>query len=148
MSSSSLLRDTEEFLHAQIPLSQAMGVQVESYDDDQLILTAPLAANHNHLGTAFGGSLSALATLSGYSLLWLELEDRKAHIVVHSSAIRYHHPVTGNLRALCQRPDKSVLTDFKTRFAKTGKARITLQVSIEQDGLACVDFEGVYVALR
>lgn len=148
MSSSSLLRDTEEFLHAQIPLSLAMGVQLVSYDGGRLMLTAPLAANHNHLGTAFGGSLSALATLAGYSLLWLELGDRKAHIVVHSSTIRYHRPVPGNMRACCQLPDEAALAAFKTRFAKTGKARITLRVSIEHDGLACVDFEGVYVALR
>ena len=148
MSAASLLHDTERFLHEKIPLSLAMGVQVESRDKHGLILTAPLAANHNHLGTAFGGSLSALATLAGYALLWLELGDREAHIVIHSSSIRYRHPVTGNMRALCLCPNASELSAFKTRFAKNGKARITLQVSIEQDGRACVDFEGVYVALR
>ncbi|CAN5883063.1 thioesterase domain-containing protein [soil metagenome] len=148
MIDSSLLRDTERFLHEKIPLSLAMGVQVESHAKDGLILTAPLAANHNHLGTAFGGSLSALATLAGYALLWLELGDREAHIVIHSSTIRYRRPVTGNIRAIGQRPDASTLAAFKTQFAKTGKARITLKVSIEQDGFACVDFEGVYVALR
>ena len=30
-----------------------------------VVLTAPLEINHNHLGTAFGGSLAALATLAG-----------------------------------------------------------------------------------
>lgn len=148
MSASSLLRDTERFLHQQIPLSLAMGVQVESYDKDRLVLTAPLEANHNHLGTAFGGSLSAIATLAGYSLLWLELGDREAHIVIHSSTIRYRHPVTGNMRAICQRPDEAELSLFKTQFAKAGKARITLQVTIEHGDLVCVEFEGVYVAIR
>lgn len=148
MSSSSLLSDTERFLHEKIPLSLAMGVQVESHSKQGLVLTAPLNANHNHLGTAFGGSLSALATLAGYALLWLELGDREAHIVVHSSTIRYRRPVTGNLHATCRRPDEAELTAFKTRFAQTGKARLTLQVGIEHEGLACVDFEGVFVALR
>lgn len=148
MIDSSLLRDTERFLHEKIPPALAMGVEVGSLDKDGLVLTAPLALNHNHLGTAFGGSLSALATLAGYALLWLELGDREAHIVIHSSTIRYRRPVTATIRALCRRPDEATLSDFKSRFAKNGKARITLQVSIEQDGHLCVDFEGVYVALR
>ena len=71
-----LLRDTERFLHEQIPLTQAMGVQIESYDEAQLVVTAPLEPNHNHLGTAFGGSLSALTTLTGYAMLWLQLGDQ------------------------------------------------------------------------
>ncbi|MEY4484915.1 MAG: hypothetical protein RL693_2367 [Verrucomicrobiota bacterium] len=148
MSSASLLRDTERFLHQQIPLSLAMGVAIESCDHHQLIVTAPLDANHNHLGTAFGGSLSAIATLAGCSLLWLELGDREAHIVVHSSTIRYRRPVTGNIRAICRQPGEAALSLFKTQFAKTGKARITLQVTIEHGDLVCVEFEGVYVAIR
>lgn len=125
-----------------------MGVHVESYNKEQLVLTAPLEANHNHLGTAFGGSLSAIATLAGYGLLWLELGDRQCHIVVHSSTIHYRRPVRENIHAICRRPDEVALAAFKTKFASIGKARITLHVTIEHDGLMCVDFEGVYVAIR
>ena len=59
----SILHDTERFLHEQIPLTKAMEVTLESYDGSQLVVTAPLEPNYNHLGTAFGGSLSALTTL-------------------------------------------------------------------------------------
>jgi len=76
--SDSVLQETERFLHEQIPLTRAMGVRVRSWDGEKLWLSAPLEPNHNHLGTAFGGSLSALATLAGYSLLWLLLGDREA----------------------------------------------------------------------
>ena len=79
--------EIEQFLHAKIPLTAAMGVRVESYDAQQLILTAPLDANHNHLGTAFGGSLAALLILSGYGLLWLELGDAESHIVVRKTSL-------------------------------------------------------------
>ena len=74
-----------------------MGVHVERFDESALILTAPLAPNHNHLGTAFGGSLATLATLAGYTLLWLELGDRESHIVIQESQIRYLAPVRGEL---------------------------------------------------
>ena len=143
-----LLRDTERFLHEQIPLTQAMGVALESYDGTQLVVTAPLAPNHNHLGTAFGGSLSALATLTGYAMLWLQLGDRNAHIVIRESTIRYKRPVRGMLRAFCQRPDEASLAGFRATFAATGKAHIKLQVCIEHAGRACVEFEGDFVALR
>jgi len=52
-----------------------MGVTVEDYNGERLVLHDPLEANVNHLGTAFSGSLNALALLSGYGLLWLELQD-------------------------------------------------------------------------
>ncbi len=145
---SDLLRDTERFLHEQIPLTRAMGVTLESYDGERLVVTAPLEPNHNHLGTAFGGSLSALTTLTGYAMLWLQLGDRGAHIVIRESTIRYRRPVQGMLRAICERPDEHVLTKFRATFAATGKAHISLQVRIEHAEQICVVFEGDFVALR
>jgi thioesterase domain-containing protein len=143
-----LLNETETFLHDQIPLTRAMGVQVRSWDGQELCLAAPLEPNHNHLGTAFGGSLSALVTLAGYSLLWLLLGDREAHIVIRDSSIRYRHPVRGELRALCRHPGDEAWREFQSHFAANGKARLTLQVVIVEDERVCVEFEGVFVALR
>jgi thioesterase domain-containing protein len=141
------LREIEWFFHGKIPLTAAMGVRVESYDGQQLVLTAPLEANHNHLGTAFGGSLAALLILSGYVLLWLELGDADSHIVVRTTSLDYRHPVRDPLRAICTRPAAENLADFKATFARRGKARIELQASAEQDGEIAVEFRGVFVAL-
>ncbi len=143
-----LLSDTERFLHEQIPLTHAMGVKLESYDGAQLVVTAPLEPNHNHLGTAFGGSLSALTTLTGYAMLWLQLGDRQAHIVIRESSIRYKRPVRGMLRAVCVRPDDASLAIFKRTFQSTGKAHLKLQVQVIHADQVCVLFEGDFVALR
>lgn len=143
-----LLLEMERFLHEQIPLTAAMGVRLEQLDGGQLLVTAPLEPNHNHLGTAFGGSLSALATLAGYVMLWLELGDRDAHIVVRGSTIRYLRPVKGQLRAFCERPDAAGMEAFRATFHTTGKARITLRVRVEHADRVCVEFEGDFVALR
>ena len=148
MTDANLLHDTEQFLHEQIPLTRAMGVQVEAYDEEQLIVTAPLAPNHNHLGTAFGGSLSAVATLTGYCMLWLLLGDRESHIVIRNSSINYRRPVRQGIRATCRRPDEPALSTFKARFEQTGKAQMVLQVAIVEDDVVCVEFEGVFVAIR
>jgi thioesterase domain-containing protein len=125
-----------------------MQVSVESFDDRQLILTAPLAANHNHLGTAFGGSLAALVMLAGYSLLWLELGDREAHVVIRESTLKFRRPVRGMIRAVCARPEVDALTAFKAAFVARGKARMNLRVVVPDESEVAVDFEGIYVARR
>lgn len=143
-----LLRDTERYLHQHIPLTRAMGLAVESFAGGTLVLAAPLEPNHNHLGTAFGGSLVTLATLAGYALLWLLLDDRTCHIVVKESRTRYLHPVTGALRAVCRAPAAADLESFQAALARGGKARLTLHATVEEGGRACVAFEGEFVALR
>ena len=142
------LSEIENFLHEQIPLTRAMGVRVAEWDGARLVVTAPLEPNHNHLGTAFGGSLAAVATLAGYALLWLALEDRTAHIVIRSSTMNYQRPVRRGIRAVCVKPDDAVMAEFREKFHRAGKARITLRVVIEEDDVPCVEFEGVFVALR
>ncbi|GAA5116152.1 thioesterase domain-containing protein [Luteolibacter yonseiensis] len=148
MSNETLRRETEAFFHAQIPITRAMGVAVERFDAEALILTAPLAVNHNHLGTAFGGSLSSIATLAGYGVLWMLLDDRNCHIVVKSSSVEYLCPVHGDIRAIARCPDETTFAAFKNRFGKKGKARIRLHVTIEEGGETCVGFEGIFVALK
>ncbi|MEK7949801.1 YiiD C-terminal domain-containing protein [Luteolibacter soli] len=140
--------EIEAFLHEKIPLAQAMGVRVESSEGEAFILTAPLEPNHNHLGTAFGGSLAALATLTGYACLWHALDDRDAHVVIRRSELDYRYPVRSTLRAICKRPVEAKLSAFRSTFSKAGKARITLEVTIEQEGQVCLGFRGVFVAIR
>ncbi len=148
MSPDDRLRETETFFHEQIPLTRALGVRVESCDADGFVLCAPLAPNQNHLGTAFGGSLAAIALLAGYGLLWLELDDRAAHLVVSESRMKFRRPVRDQIRARCRPPEASALAKFKKDFAADGKARIRLDAVIEEDDEIAVLCEGTYVARR
>ena len=141
-------RQVEELFYSKIPITRALGVRVEEYDGQRLLLTAPLRENVNHLGTAFGGSLNALAVLSGYGLLWLELRDTECHIVIRESSIHYDRPVRGDIRAVCVRPDEEMLEAFKRQFRQKGKARITLEATVEDEGVTAVRFRGTFVAMR
>jgi thioesterase domain-containing protein len=138
----------QELFYRVMPITRAMGVVVESYDGARLVLTAPLDRNVNHLGTAFGGSINTLAVLGGYGLLWIELQDAECHLVIRESAISYERPVRGELRAICVRPGADALTAFRKRFDDRGKARIALDVTIEDDGAVAARFRGTFVALR
>jgi len=140
--------ELESFIHEKIPVSRLMGVRVESSGSGHLVLTAPLDVNHNHLGTAFGGSLATVATLAGYAALWMALEDREAHIVIRRSSLEYKLPVRGEIRALCEIPNGKPAGTFRKTFERHEKARMNLTVAIVEDGRECVTFSGDFVALR
>jgi thioesterase domain-containing protein len=138
----------EQFFHEKIPLTKAMGVRVMAHDELGLRLRAPLDLNHNHLGTAFGGSLHALATLCGYGMLWLELAESDAHVVIAECTMSFRRPVSGDLLAFCPRPAGEDLARFKEKFERSGKGRIRLRVVIGDADPPPAEFEGVFVAMR
>ena len=148
MKSPDRLREAEEFFHAKIPLTRAMGVRVASDDAGAFVVTAPVALNYNHLHTAFGGSINAVATLAGYGLLWMQLRDEAAHVVIAESSIRFLQPVRHTIRAICAEPDTQKLEAFCSTLRTKGKAKIALQVRVEEDGELAAEFQATFAALR
>jgi thioesterase domain-containing protein len=123
-----------------------MGMRVTYYDGTSLKLDAPLAPNTNHKSTAFGGSLYSIAVLCGWGLLHLKLADVRMHkyIVIQESTIRYLHPVMHDLHAECRLDDAAFKHFFQT-LNKRGRARLSLDVVITDDGRTAVEFCGRYV---
>ena len=140
------LRAAEQFFHEQIPLTRAMGVRVVSDASAGFAVEAPVALNYNHLHTAFGGSINAIATLAGYGLLWLELRGEAAHLVIAASSIRFLGPVRETIRATCARPTTGEFDDFRVKLREKGKARVTLHVRVEENGAVAAEFEATFVA--
>jgi len=141
------LREAEQFFHSRIPLTHTMGLRVVGSDDDSFIVEAPVALNSNHLETAFGGSINAVATLAGYGLLWLELREAAASIVIRESSIRFLHPIRQTIRAICERPTPEELGAFRRALQTRGKARIVLHVRCEENSRVAADFKGTFVAI-
>ena len=146
MSEDAALRRAEEFFHQQIPITRAMGLRVVRNDETGFTVEAPVALNSNHLRTAFGGSINAVATLAAYGFVWLELNEAAAHVVVAESSIRFRRPVRETIRATCARPDTESLAEFRRRFSEKQKAAITLHVSVTEAGEIAAEFEGRFVA--
>ena len=139
----------ERYMHGAIPQVVQMQVKVAAFDAASLTLTAPLAPNINHEQTAFGGSIASLATLACWGYLWLLLEDEPhMHMVVNEAHIRYLKPVTATLTARCTAPAAEILQKFQDTLARRGKARIELKAVIDQDGAACAEYTGSFVAYR
>src|SRR5690606_859163 len=125
-----------------------MQERVEEMREDALVLHAPLAPNRNHIGTVFGGSLNALATLSCWSLVWLALHGRGAQIVIHEGHRKFNRQATGDVSAVCALPDADLLQQFVARFDARGRARIALHARIVCEGRDVAEFEGGFAALR
>ena len=138
--------DAEEYFHQQIPITRAMGARVVTHDENEFVVEAPVALNSNHLSTAFGGSINAIATLAAYGFVWLGLRDQAVHVVVAESSIRFLRPVRETIHAICPRPESSAWATFQTQFAAKGKARITLRVKVVEAGQTAAEFEGIFVA--
>lgn len=138
----------QEYLDHAIPLVPHMQVHVAELSDTTLRLEAPLAPNRNHIGTVFGGSLNALATLSCWGLVWLALHDRNAQIVIHEGSMKFMKPANGDFAAVCKLPPEQELRKFIEQFEHQGRARITLTAEIHCNDKIAARFEGGFAAMR
>lgn len=138
-------------LFPQIPLVTAMQVHALDYDQERLRLGAPLDANVNDKGSAFGGSLAAVMTLSGWGLVTLQLQAHglEADVFVADSQIRYLSPLYTDLVAEATLAPGQDWAPFLATFRQRGRARaqVTARVALP-DGRAAVEMSGRYVAKR
>lgn len=121
----------QEILHAEIPISAAMGLMVVP-DGDGFVLDAPLEPNRNLQNTFFGGSLNALGLLAGWSWLRLALREEQLEpdIVVQRSATDFISPVPGLARARPHAPDEETWERFLRTVRKRGRGRIAIEILI------------------
>jgi thioesterase domain, putative len=143
------VRDLESYLHTHIPLSAAMQVAVVAASTDAVMLSAPLVPNINHRSTAFGGSLSAVAILSAWSLVDLRLkaEGLHARLVIQSNRMDYDQPVTSSFTATASLADEARWPVFCRMLQRRGRARIVARSVIACDDVVAGHFEGEFVAL-
>lgn len=130
-------------------LAKHIGVAVESADDACVVLRAPLAANANYKGTAFGGSLYSVAVLAGWAWVTRYLETRSlaADVVIQESSTRFLAPVEGELRARAAAPADAQIAKFCKMLQRAGRGRIRLRVEINYGGTLAALFEGVFAAV-
>ncbi len=143
----------ESVLHHDIPLTREMGLTVRDWQHGRLELQLPLQANINHKSTMFGGSLYCGAVLAGWGWLHLQLRAQgieDGHIVIQEGQISYPLPVTRDATVVCQAPEEKVWKRFVATYKRYGRARLTLQTWILNEGSEekAVAFTGQYVLHR
>jgi thioesterase domain-containing protein len=140
--------ELETYLHVHIPLSRAMAVWVISIADDKVILGAPLAPNINHRDTVFGGSASALAILSAWSLLHLRLiaAGQPSRVVIQRNSMDYLAPIAGDFTATATIGAETNWDGFLRMLSRKGIARVTVGAELEYEGAVAGRLTGEFVA--
>jgi thioesterase domain-containing protein len=136
---------------AGMPPVAALNPAIDGWGDGHLRLSAPLAANINDKGCAFGGSLVSLMTIAAWGLVFLELAQAgiEADIYVADSRVRYLKPVFEDLAVdagFDHAGERAALVDT---LRKQGRASIRLKSeALLADGGVAASFVGRYVAIR
>ncbi len=133
-----------------MPPVAAMQPAIDQWQDGHLRLLAPLAANVNDKGCAFGGSLSSLMTLASWGLVYLELAQQgiDADIFVADSRVRYLKPVFEDLKVEAGFDDAGERVALLDALRRQGRASIRLQArTLLADGGVAATFVGRYVAI-
>jgi thioesterase domain-containing protein len=121
---------------AGMPPLAALRFEVAGYDGRALELRAPLAANVNDKGNAFGGSLVSLMTVAGWGLVVLQLRLRglDAEVYVADSQVRYRAPLYGDLRADAWPGEGEAWDGFFATLAARGRARVRAEARVPLAG--------------
>lgn len=130
--------------HNEIPISKAMGIRIFQYTGRKIELRAPLARNINVHHTMFAGSIYTLATLAGWGMIHLHMQELNLSgaIVLAKATIDYKLPIAEQARAVSNLVD--VEGDFEN--LKEGKnARLTLSVALYDGEDFAAMFTGHYV---
>jgi len=149
---SNKLRDLQQLITSKMPITRYLEFSFDHYDENGLVLSAPLKPNINHRGTAFGGSIGMLAILAGYGMTFLLLEDfiTPYHIVIQNEKVTFLNPIKNNFKVFCARPKPSDSKKLKSMFLKKGKGRIYQHCSIleNESSIEAAKFEGSFVVIK
>lgn len=142
--------EAQDYIHTRIPITKAMGFEVERLTTDEVSMTAPIAANVNHLKSAFGGSVDSLFLTVGWTYIRLLIDhiEPTPVIIGNKGATTFQRPITDDFRARIEIPSSRTIKDFLKVFDREGKARISLNAIIEDQGKTYATFEGNYVVVK
>ncbi|MDX9900161.1 MAG: YiiD C-terminal domain-containing protein [Aliarcobacter sp.] len=143
-----MIKELQNKLYNDIPLTKIMEIKIQNYTNQELITTASLGININDKGTAFGGSLSTITIISGWSLSWLiskELGFDSNNIVIIKNETSFRRPVTKDIVCHTKKPSLEEIQILKEKLLTKKSASLKIKSKIIEDGETCVDFVGFYV---
>ncbi len=151
MSQILVIQEINDYLNRYVPLFTAMQARLARCDETGLGIVAPLEPNINDKGIAFGGSMAALAALTGWAMTRTTLtqHSESAEIVITDSRPQFLRPVRGDIVTECPRPDAETVERFIQTYRQHGKARWTVEVLIRtENGEPAMSFTGQYGIFR
>ncbi len=128
-----LYDELESFVTQYLPALKSLEIQVEKADADSVILSAPLSANYNDKGTAFGGSQYVLALSSAWALTYLNMVNnnhKETQFVIAHANIDYLAPTTSErFFAMAKTPQEHMIK-FVDRANSRDKGKVEVCAEI------------------
>lgn len=142
--------EVQDYLHDNIPMTRNMGIEVQSLSTNEVKLRAPISLNVNHMRSAFGGSVDSLFLTAGWTYIRLLTDHfEPLPLIVGSKAqTTYQRPITRDFSARIVIPSKKEVKKFLKEYEKNGRANISLDAVIEDNGKTYAVFTGDYVLVK
>lgn len=144
--------DIQSIIEKEIPITRNMGVKFKEFTPNSSLVTVPLAPNHNHKGTVFGGSLYSVCAAACYGLIYsLQIKENlhEFDLVIGEGTIRYIKPVKEDfqVRAKVQLEDWEIL---KAKLEKNGFGKIpmTAKIFIVDEKASLCEFSATFVLME
>ncbi len=143
------LQEILDYIHEHIPITVQLGASISAYEGNSLTIAAPLAENLNHRQSAFGGSLSAIAILSGWALLFIKLKELgiSSRLVIQKTEFDFKAPVIDDFQSVSELPSAAKYDRFLTILNRKGKARLVVESQVTCNGQLCGTHTGTFVAV-
>ena len=115
--------ELKAYIRNNIPLTDFMDFDIDELSNHYIKVSAPIKANGNHYGTAFGGSIATLGILSGWALLQSKMNKERVNavIVIKQSTTKYIAPGLTDFEAECADLTEGNGKNLRTRFLGTVK---------------------------
>lgn len=133
-----------------MPPAAALQLRIGGFDGEVLRLHAPLAANVNDKGCAFGGSLVSLMTLAGWGLTALRLRAAglAADVFVADTQVRYRAPLYADLDASAQLAPGQAWARIEAELRARGRASLDIVAHVRlPEGGDAARAQARYVAI-
>ena len=145
----------EKMIHQKIPLTRQMGLRVKKSTADEVVFSLPKKPNLNHVGTVFGGSVTAAQAVAcwGLYLNLIEshgLDANEFIFVLKKSQSFYKKPVTKNFYVRSQLATPKAAQAFIKTLQKKRRARLVMQAEVfdknaKKQDIGAVLFKGEFV---
>jgi len=135
-------------LHDYVPLLGHIGLCVERIEPDAVTVAAPLAANANHHGSAFGGSLSLIGIVAGWLLAYAGQPGlvRTRNIVVADSRTDFLRPHRDRLVARAGWEPADALA-YRTALNEGRRAQVDITIDLGTEDRPTMRQRNRYVAV-
>jgi thioesterase domain-containing protein len=136
--------ELEQRIRDGIPIAAQMAFQIRELTGDKISVVGGGEENINVHGTAFAGSIYAIATLALWGLVNANLPEG-ASLVLAEGSIRYRQPIVGEIEANCSiLPDE--MSAFLQNLEKRGRSRLEARVIVAGPSGAAAEYRGIVFA--